>query len=45
MPNTHTYGLGRVYEILRELEGEKGIRVVRSMEEALTCLSPTGGAD
>lgn len=38
MPNTQTYGLGRMYEILRELGGEKGIRVVAaSMKRLLGC--------
>ncbi len=42
MPNTHLYGLGRMFEILREIEGEKGIRVVRTIEEALAWVSPEG---
>jgi hypothetical protein len=35
VPNEVAFGLGRMYEILRGLEGEKGIRVFRTLEEAL----------
>jgi len=32
------FGLGRMYEIIREMKGESGIRVVRTREEALEWL-------
>lgn len=35
MPNEAGFGVGRMYEILRGLEGEKGIRVIRTLDEAL----------
>lgn len=35
VPNDFAYGLGRMFQILRDLAGEKGIRVFRSLEEAL----------
>ena len=35
MPNDVTYGLGRMYEILREAAGEHGIGVFRNLEGAL----------
>jgi hypothetical protein len=35
MPNELAYGLGRMYGILRELAGETGIRIFRTLEEAL----------
>lgn len=34
-PNDLGYGLGRMFEMLRENQGEMGIRVFRSLEEAL----------
>jgi len=34
-PNDLAYGLGRMFAILRENEGETGIRVFRKLEEAL----------
>jgi len=40
MPNEAAFGLGRMYEILRGLEGEKGIRVFRTLEEALEWVFP-----
>ncbi|HYY72237.1 MAG TPA: hypothetical protein VE778_01465 [Candidatus Bathyarchaeia archaeon] len=40
MPNDAAFGLGRMYEILRGLEGEKGIRVFRTLEEALDWVFP-----
>ena len=35
VPNELAYGLARMFEILRELAGEKGIGVFRTLEEAL----------
>jgi hypothetical protein len=35
VPNDFAFGLARMFEILRDLAGEKGIRVCRSLEEAL----------
>ena len=35
VPNDLAYGLGRMFEMLRENEGEKGIRVFRALDEAL----------
>lgn len=35
VPNELAYGLGRMFEILREAAGERGIRVFRNLEEAL----------
>lgn len=35
VPNEHAYGLARMFEILRELAGETGIGVFRTLEEAL----------
>ena len=35
MRSAHIYGLGRMYEILREMEGEKRIRAVHTLDEAL----------
>ena len=40
MPNDSVYRLGRMYEILRGFQGEQGIRVVRSLEEALDWVHP-----
>ena len=34
-PSDLGYGLGRMFEMLRENQGEMGIRVFRSLEEAL----------
>ena len=42
MPNVAAFGIGRMYEILRGLEGEKGIRVFRTLEEALDWVFPRG---
>jgi len=33
--STLVYGFGRMFEILREIAGEKGIRVFRDMDEAV----------
>ena len=35
VPNDLSYGLGRMYEIFRESAGEHGIRIFRSLDEAL----------
>lgn len=35
VPNDLAFGLGRMYEILREAEGERGIRIFRNLEDAL----------
>lgn len=42
MPTEAAFGLGRMYEILRDLEGEKGIRVFRTLEEAVDWVFPKG---
>jgi hypothetical protein len=34
-PSDSVYGLGRMFEILREMTGERGIRVFRNLDEAL----------
>ena len=33
-PNEVTFGIGRMFKTLRSFEGEKGIRIVRTLEEA-----------
>jgi len=35
VPNEVAYGLGRMFEMLRENQGEIGIRIFRNLEEAL----------
>lgn len=35
VPNDLAFGLGRMFEILREAAGERGIRIFRSLDEAL----------
>jgi hypothetical protein len=35
VPNNFAYGLGRMYEMLRENAGDTGLRVFRSLDEAL----------
>lgn len=35
VPNDLAFGLGRMFEILREAAGERGIRVFRNLEDAL----------
>lgn len=35
VPNDLAYGLGRMYEILREAAGERGIRIFRNLDDAL----------
>lgn len=39
-PNEVTFGIGRMFETLRSFEGERGIRIVRSLEEALDWVFP-----
>ena len=34
--NDHVFGLARMYEILRELQGETGIRIFHTLDEALS---------
>jgi hypothetical protein len=34
------YGFGRMFEILREIAGENGIRVFRDLDEALDWILP-----
>jgi hypothetical protein len=41
-PDEVAFGIGRMFQILRGLEGEKGIRVFRSLEEALDWVFPRG---
>ena len=41
-PNETIFGIGRMFEILRGLEGEKGIRIFRTLEEALDWVFPRG---
>lgn len=36
------FGVGRMFEILRGLEGDKGIRIFRSLEETLDWVFPRG---
>jgi hypothetical protein len=38
--NTVVFELVRMYEVLRELQGETGIRVFRSLDEALNWVAP-----
>ncbi|HKW62382.1 MAG TPA: hypothetical protein VJN89_07555 [Candidatus Acidoferrum sp.] len=35
MPNPGDYGLGRMYETLRHLEGQTGVRAFRTLEDAM----------
>ncbi|HKD50273.1 MAG TPA: hypothetical protein VKB90_05730 [Candidatus Acidoferrum sp.] len=42
VPNDVIFGLARMYEILRELQGESGIRVFRTLDEALDWVAPKG---
>ena len=35
VPNLADYGLGRMYETLRDLAGQTGVRAFRTLEEAL----------
>ena len=42
VPNDVLFGLARMYEILRELQGESGIRVFRTLDEALDWVAPKG---
>jgi len=42
VPNDVIFVLARMYEILRELQGESGIRVFRTLDEALDWVAPKG---
>src|SRR5215467_13199334 len=42
VPNDVIFGLARMYEILRDLQGETGIRVFRTLDEALDWVAPKG---
>lgn len=42
MPNEMSFGLGRMYEILRDLAGQGGIRVFHTVEEAVDWVFPEG---
>lgn len=39
IPNMADYGLGRMYETLRGLAGQTGVRAFRTLEEAMDWLS------
>ena len=39
-PNETIFGVGRMFGILRGLEGEKGIRIFRTLEQALDWVFP-----
>lgn len=41
-PDEVAFGIGRMFQILRGLEGEQGIRIFRSLEEALDWVFPRG---
>lgn len=41
-PDEVSFGIGRMFETLRSLEGEKGIGVFRTLEEALDWVFPRG---
>ena len=43
-PDEVAFGIGRMFQILRGLEGEKGIRIFRSLEEALDWVFPRGAS-
>lgn len=43
-PDEVAFGIGRMFETLRSLEGEKGIRIFRSLEEALDWVFPKGAS-
>jgi hypothetical protein len=45
VPNDLAYGLGRMFEMLRENEGETGIRVFRTLEEALEWVLSKAASD
>ena len=38
--NDVVFGLARMYEILRELQGETGIRIFHTLDEALSWVAP-----
>ena len=40
VPNDVIFGLARMFEILRDLQGETGIRVFRTLNEALDWVTP-----
>ena len=40
--NSAIFGLVRMYEILREFQGETGIRIFSTLDEALNWVSPKG---
>ena len=44
VPNDLAFGLGRMFEILRENAGERGIRVFRDLDEALDWVLSKQGA-
>jgi hypothetical protein len=46
LPNPADYGLGRMYETLRGLEGQTGVRAFLTLEEALDWIvgTPSPGA-
>lgn len=43
-PNETIFGIGRMFETLRSFEGEVGIRIVRTLEEALDWVFPKGAS-
>lgn len=43
-PNETIFGIGRMFETLRGFEGEVGIRIVRTLEEALDWVFPKGAS-
>ena len=42
VPDDESFGLARMFEILRDVKGEDGIRVFRSVEEGLDWIFPDG---
>lgn len=40
IPNLADFGFGRMYEALRNLDGQPGIRAFRTLEEALDWVAP-----
>lgn len=38
--NDRVFGLARMYEMLRELQGETGIRIFHTLDEALSWVAP-----
>jgi len=45
VPDEVTYGLARMFEILRESKGEMGIRVYRTLEEGLNWVFDPQGSE